>query len=147
VAQTFVPGDQASKPPEGLDRDGNPVRVIVADDEAIVRKLVSQVVKSAGYEMVGEAANGRIAVELYRSTRPGLVILDVKMPVLDGLGALKEIMKEDPSARVVVLTSEAEKELVTEIIKSGAKAYVVKPLDRESFLQKLRRVRGMEGGT
>ena len=136
----FVP---TAKKPEGFDDQWRPVRVLVVDDEIIVRRLVSQVLKSAGYEIVGEAGDGRRAVAMYASLRPDIVTLDVEMPLMDGFGTLEAILKENPRAVVVMLTNQTEKYTVARIIKAGAREYIVKPIKRNLILEKLRRVRGI----
>lgn len=129
--------------PEGWDAQDRPVRVLVVDDELIVRKLVTQVLKSAGYEIAGEAGDGRRAVEMYRMRRPDIVTLDVQMPIMDGFEALEQIRQADPKAVVVMLTNRMEKELVTRILKAGARDYIIKPIDRKLILAKLRKIRGL----
>jgi two-component system chemotaxis response regulator CheY len=137
----FVP--KAPKP-EGFDDQWRPVKVLVVDDEIIVRKLLSQVLKSAGYEIAGEAGDGRRAVDLYRMLHPDIVTLDVEMPFMDGFAALEQILRVDPKAVVVMLTNQKEKYTVAKIIKAGAKEYIVKPIDRTRILEKLRMVRGIK---
>ncbi len=129
--------------PEGLDENDRAVTVLVVDDEMIVRKLVSQVLKSAGYEIVGEADNGKKAVDMYKMLRPDIVTLDIQMPVMDGFAALEQILQENPKAVVVMLTSRMEKDVVTKIIAAGAKDYIVKPINRKLILAKLRKIRGI----
>ncbi len=129
--------------PEGFDSQWRPLRVLVVDDEVIVRRLVSQVLRSAGYEVVGEAENGRRAVELFKAHRPEIVTLDVEMPLMDGFEALTQILHLDQKALVVMLTNQTEKETVTRIIGAGAKDYIVKPIDRKLILAKLRKARGI----
>ena len=133
-----------SKRPEGINERGRACRVLVVDDEEIVRKMVVQVLRSVGYEIVGEAPNGKQAADLYKTAKPDIVTLDVMMPVMDGFTTLKTILEIDPEATVVMLTSESDKELVVRILKEGAKGYIVKPVQREAILQRLRQVRGLE---
>jgi two-component system, chemotaxis family, chemotaxis protein CheY len=127
--------------PEGLDLRGMPVRVLVVDDEELTRKLVSQVLLSVGYDVVAEARNGVEALEMFKMYKPELVTMDVRMPQMDGISALKQLKTIDPSANVVMLTNENDKETVTEILKSGALNYIVKPIKRQVILQKLREAR------
>jgi two-component system chemotaxis response regulator CheY len=129
--------------PEGWDALDRPVKVLVVDDELIVRKLVTQVLKSAGYEVVGEAGDGRRAVDMFRLRRPEIVTLDVQMPIMDGFEALGQILQANPKAVVVMLTNRMDKETVTKIIAAGAKDYIGKPVDRKLILAKLRRLRGL----
>jgi two-component system, chemotaxis family, chemotaxis protein CheY len=137
----FVP--KAPKP-EGFDDEWRPVRVLVVDDEIIVRRLLSQVLKSAGYEIVGEAGDGSRAVDLYKMLHPDIVTMDVEMPFMDGFAALEQILRVNPKAVVVMLTNQKEKYTVARIIKAGAREYIVKPIKRNLILEKLRRVRGIK---
>jgi two-component system chemotaxis response regulator CheY len=127
--------------PEGLDLRGMPVRVLVVDDEELTRKLIVQVLRSVGYDIVGEAENGKMALELYQHYKPGIVTLDVRMPQMDGYSTLTQILKMDKDATVVMLTNENDRETVTKILKAGAKNYVTKPIKRQVLLEKLREVR------
>lgn len=127
--------------PEGLDLRGMPVRVLIVDDEELTRKLVSQVLRSVGYDVVAEAKNGVEALEMFKMYKPEIVTMDVRMPQMDGISALKQLKLIDPGASVVMLTNENDKETVTEIIKAGALNYIVKPIKRQTILQKLREAR------
>ncbi|MBF9014677.1 MULTISPECIES: response regulator [unclassified Oceanispirochaeta] len=127
--------------PEGLDLRGMPVRVLIVDDEELTRKLVSQVLRSVGYDVVGEATNGVEALEMFKMYKPEMVTMDVRMPQMDGISALKQLKIIDPGASVVMLTNENDKETVTQIIKAGALNYIVKPIKRQTILQKLREAR------
>lgn len=130
--------------PEGVDKLGRPFKVLVVDDEVIVRKLIIQVLKSAGYEIVGEAGDGKRAVEMYRTLHPDIVTMDVEMPYLDGFEALKQILAHDPKAVVVMLTNQKEKHIVARIIDAGAKDYIIKPISRRVVLDKMRKLRASE---
>jgi len=129
--------------PEGFDVQWRPVRVLVVDDEVIVRKLVSQVLKSAGYEIAGEAGDGKRAVDMFKMLHPDIVTLDIEMPFMDGFAALEQILTINPNALVVMLTNQKEKHLVAKIIKAGAKGYILKPIKRQLILAKLRLIRGV----
>ncbi len=126
---------------EGVDARGLPVRVLVVDDEAITRKLTIQILKSVGYDIVAEAENGFIGVEYFKTFKPDIVTLDVKMPVMDGPTAIRKMLQIDPSATVVMLTNENFRDTVAELLKLGATDYIVKPINRERILEKLRSVR------
>ena len=122
---TGAEGDAA---PEQLAQSAlRPVRrVVVAEDEALIRLDVVEMLHEAGYEVVAEAENGQRAVELAREHRPDLVLMDVKMPVLDGITAAEQIAT-DRIAPVVLLTAFSQRELVERAREAGAMAYVVKP--------------------
>jgi response regulator NasT len=103
-----------------------PRRVVVAEDEALIRLDLVEMLAEEGYLVVGQAGDGRTAVELAARHRPDVVIMDVKMPVLDGISAAEQITAERLSA-VVMLTAFSQRELVERAVEAGAMAYVVKP--------------------
>jgi two-component system chemotaxis response regulator CheY len=109
-------------------------RLLIVDDALIMRKLIRGVAESAGWQIVAEAGDGKEAVELYRSLRPDLVTLDLVMPVMGGLDALKEIRAEDPEARVIIITALDQKETLAASINAGAMDFIVKPFQREQML-------------
>ena len=100
------------------------VRILVAEDEAIIRMDLIEMLQAAGYEVVGEATNGQEAIDLALAHKPDLAILDVKMPVLDGISAASKIIEIAP---VLMLTAFSQRELVERARDAGVMAYVVKP--------------------
>ncbi len=108
------------------DLPAPPVRVVIAEDEALIRLDLREVLTEEGYVVVGEAGDGRAAVQLVTDLRPEVVILDVKMPLLDGISAAREIASRRLAA-VVMLTAFSQRELVEQARDAGAMAYVVKP--------------------
>ncbi|MFF8788288.1 ANTAR domain-containing response regulator [Streptomyces sp. NPDC015125] len=104
-------------------------RVVIAEDEALIRLDLKEMLEEEGYTVVGEAGDGRTAVELAREHRPDLVILDVKMPVLDGISAAEKIAEES-IAPVLMLTAFSQRELVERARDAGAMAYLVKPFSK-----------------
>ena len=110
-------------------------RVLVVDDAAFMRKVVSDALTSGGHEVVGEAGNGTEAVQRYQELSPELVTLDITMPEKDGLEALAEIIAIDPSARVLMCSALGQESKVIESIKLGAKDFVVKPFAPERLLE------------
>lgn len=108
-------------------------RVVVAEDEAIIRLDVVEILRDAGFDVVGEAGDGEAAVRLTEELRPDLVVLDVKMPVLDGISAAERIGRSGVAA-VVLLTAFSQKELVDRARDAGAMAYVVKPFSADDLV-------------
>lgn len=124
--------------PIGIGKGGTPYRILVVDDSTVMRKIVTQILRSEAFDVVAEGSNGEEGIELYKEHRPDLVTMDVNMPIMDGLTALKKIIEVDAAARIVMLTSESEQKMVLEAIQSGAKNYVVKPPDRTVLLEKVK---------
>jgi response regulator NasT len=108
-------------------------RIVIADDEPFIRIDLRENLESLGYDVVGEAADGKHAVELARKLRPDIVIMDIKMPEMDGIAALR-VLTEENIAPVLLLTAYGEGELIQQASDAGAVAYMVKPY-RQSDLQ------------
>jgi two-component system, chemotaxis family, chemotaxis protein CheY len=107
--------------------------ILVVDDAAFMRMRMSKILLGAGYQVV-QAENGREAVEKYKGSRPDAVLMDITMPEMDGLAALKAIRAHDPSARVAMVTALGQQQIVLEAVKSGAKDFLVKPCEGERVL-------------
>jgi two-component system chemotaxis response regulator CheY len=110
-------------------------RILVVDDAAFMRKMVTDALTKGGHEVIGEAGNGAEAVEQYQSLKPDLTTLDITMPEKDGLSALKDIMALDPSAKVIMCSALGQESKVLESIKLGAKDFVVKPFQADRVLE------------
>jgi two-component system, response regulator PdtaR len=110
-----------------------PRRVLIAEDEALIRLDLKEMLEESGYTVVGEAADGEAAIELARTLEPDVAILDVKMPVLDGISAAERITADGLCA-VVMLTAFSQRELVERAVDAGAMAYLVKPFARSDLL-------------
>ena len=110
-----------------------PLRVVIAEDEALIRLDLKEMLEEEGYEIAGEASDGERAVELAASLRPDLMILDVKMPVLDGISAAEQIAARR-IAPVVILTAFSQRELVERARDAGAMAYIVKPFTKADLV-------------
>lgn len=121
------------------------IRLLIADDHALVRSgLRSMLQREPGIEIVGEARNGREAVELCRSLRPDLVLMDVRMPGMDGLEATRAIKREHPETGVLMVTMHENRDYMLEATKAGAAGYVLKDASRNELLSAVRRVLGNE---
>lgn len=107
--------------------------ILVVDDAAFMRMRMTKILSEAGYEVI-QADNGRDAIEQYRGKKPDAVLLDITMPEMDGLTALKEIRAIDPEARVAMVTALGQQQVVLEAVKSGAKDFLVKPCEGERVL-------------
>ena len=127
------------KDPEGLKPDGTAYRVLIVDDSMFVAKQLSQILTSAGFEVVGTAADGQAGVEKFKELHPkvDLVTMDVTMPRMDGVTALQQIMDFDKDARVVMISALGKNDLVKNSLMIGAKNYIVKPLDRQKVLERI----------
>jgi two-component system, response regulator PdtaR len=110
-----------------------PLRVLVAEDESLIRLDLVEMLREEGYEVCGESGDGQAAVDLAHELRPDLVVLDVKMPVLDGLSAAEQIVRAR-IAPVVILTAFSQRDLVERAREAGAMAYLVKPFQKKDLL-------------
>jgi len=107
--------------------------ILVVDDAAFMRMRMSKILTEAGYTVI-QAENGRDALDKYQANKPDAVLMDITMPEMDGITALKEIRAFDPSARVAMVTALGQQQIVLEAVKSGAKDFLVKPCDGERVL-------------
>lgn len=122
-----------------------PIRVLIADDHAMILEgLGAMISRQPDMRVVAEAANGREAVELWKKYRPDVTLLDLRMPELDGVGAINALRNLDAGARIVVLTTYDTDEHIYRAIKAGAKAYLLKDARREELLECIRRVHAGE---
>jgi two-component system chemotaxis response regulator CheY len=108
-------------------------RVLIVDDALIMRKRIKEIAEEAGWDVAGEARDGEEAVALYLREKPDLVTLDIVMPKLDGVSALKRMIENDPQARVVMVSAVNQKDKLAECIQAGAIDFIVKPFDRASL--------------
>ncbi|MCL5056583.1 MAG: response regulator [Actinobacteria bacterium] len=116
------------------------MRILIADDSLFVRSCLRRIVEEAGHEVVGEAENGQAAVDLYNETRPDVVTMDITMPGISGLEAVKTIKSRDPSARIVMVSAMELDPVIKEAIAYGAKGFIPKPFIPEKVLQELEAV-------
>jgi len=116
--------------------------VLVCDDAIFMRTMISDILTQAGFEVVGEAESGSQAVEKYRSLKPDLVTMDIVMPDMGGIEAVREICKRDPDAKILMCSAMGQQALVVEAIQAGAKDFVVKPFQPSRVLEAVQRVLG-----
>jgi len=117
-------------------------RIMVVDDAAFLRAMLKDILIKAGHEVVFEAENGLEAVEKYKAVRPDLVTMDITMPVMEGVEAVKEIRKLDPGANIVMCSAMGQKNLIIEAIQSGAKDFIVKPFQSNRVLEAINKAIG-----
>ena len=116
--------------------------ILICDDAAFMRMMIKDILTKNGYTVVGEAENGAKAVEKYAELKPDLVLMDITMPEMDGIQALKKIKEEDPSATVIMCSAMGQQAMVIESIQSGAKDFIVKPFQADRVLEAVRKVVG-----
>jgi len=110
-------------------------KILIVDDAQIMRRNLKMILEQAGHEVVGEAENGKQAIRMYVNTKPDLVTMDISMPTMQGIDALREIISIDSDAKVIMISSLAQKNQVLEAIDIGAKHYIVKPIKAENVLK------------
>lgn len=110
-------------------------RVLIVDDSMMMRRNIETILKSVGHEVVGQAVNGKQAVEMYLKFRPDLVTMDISMPLMNGISAVSEIIRVDQEAKIIMISAHNQKQMVFEAIKSGAKHYILKPIDAENVIK------------
>lgn len=116
--------------------------VLVVDDTAFMRMTLKNMLEKNGYEVVGEGEDGAKGVDLYKQLKPSLVTMDITMPNMDGITAIKEILSFDPNATVVVVSAMGQKSLVIEALNAGAKDFVVKPFQPDRIAEALAKIGG-----
>lgn len=109
-------------------------RVLLCDDAQVIRVMLSRILAEGGFTVVGEAANGEQAVNLYRQLKPDLVFMDITMPEMNGIDAVKVITKEDPQAKIVMCSAMGQKAHVLEAVQAGAKNFIIKPFESQKVL-------------
>lgn len=127
-------------PPIGLNKNGSSITAIVIDDTFTERRIMAQILRSSGFDVIGEAEDGHAGLRMALDLKPQLIILDYYMPKMDGLDTLKQIKRVNPNTCVIMSTSESDKDIAVEIFKTGADDYIVKPLDRLIVIRKLENV-------
>lgn len=115
-------------------------RILVVDDAAFMRMMIKNILSKNGYEIIGEAENGQVAIELYKKLKPDLVTMDITMPEMNGIEGVKAIREFDPDAKIIMCSAMGQQAMVMEAIQAGAKDFIVKPFQQDRILQAIGRV-------
>lgn len=117
-------------------------QVLIVDDAAFMRLNLKNIIEDLGFEVIGEAENGEISIERYKELEPDLVTMDITMPEMDGIEAIKEIKKYDDNARIIVCSAMGQQKMVIKAIEAGAKDFIVKPFDKDRIKEAINNVFG-----
>jgi len=117
-------------------------RVLIVDDATFMRMMVKDILEKNGYEVIGEASNGVKAVEIYKAENPDIVTMDITMPEMDGIEAVKQIKEFDPSAKIVMCSAMGQQSMVMDAIRAGAMDFIVKPFQADRVLEAVKKVLG-----
>ncbi|MBU5454624.1 MULTISPECIES: response regulator [Eubacteriales] len=117
-------------------------RVLIVDDASFMRMMIKDILQKNGFDVIAEASNGLEAVELYKKERPDVVTMDITMPDMDGIEAVKQIRAFDPNAKIIMCSAMGQQSMVMDAIKSGAKDFIVKPFQADRVLEAIRKVVG-----
>lgn len=115
-------------------------KILVTDDAAFMRMQLKDILTKLGHEVIGEAENGEVSIEKYKELQPDLVTMDITMPGLDGISALKGIKKLDANAKVIMCSAMGQQSMVIDAIKEGAKDFIVKPFTADRIKESLEKV-------
>lgn len=110
-------------------------RILIVDDAAFMRMMIKDILVKNGFEVVGEAADGAQAIEKYAELKPDLVTMDITMPEMDGIQALKEIKEKDPTATIIMCSAMGQQAMVIDAISAGAKDFIVKPFQADRVIE------------
>ena len=116
--------------------------ILICDDAAFMRMMIKDILTNNGYNVAGEAENGLRGVEKYKEVNPDLVLMDITMPEMDGIQALREIKKVDPNASVIMCSAMGQQAMVIESIQAGAKDFIVKPFQADRVIEAVKKVVG-----
>lgn len=116
--------------------------VLICDDAAFMRMMIKDILTKNGYTVAGEAENGAKAVEKYKELTPDLVLMDITMPEMDGIAALKAIKAQDAGAKIIMCSAMGQQAMVIESIQAGAKDFIVKPFQPDRVLEAVKKVIG-----
>ena len=120
------------------------INILIADDLQFIKLVLRDLLEKAGFRVVGEASNGEEAVELFQDKRPDVVLMDITMPKMDGLTALKKILKTDPGANIIMCSALGQQTLVVQALQMGAKDFIVKPFQPERVINSIKKTLDIE---
>ncbi len=115
-------------------------RILIVDDSRTTRRILRQILEDKGHEVVGEAANGEEGVAKYKELKPDLTTMDITMPGLDGVEALRKIKEHDPDAKVIMVSAAGQKHKVLDAMKAGAAEFLTKPFEEEEIVERIESV-------
>lgn len=118
-------------------------RILIVDDAAFMRMMIRDILSKNGFEVVGEAQDGAQAIEKFKELRPDLITMDITMPEMDGIAALKEIKKLDPGAKVIMCSAMGQQAMVIDAIQAGAKDFIVKPFQTDRVIEAINKTLGV----
>jgi len=115
-------------------------KILVVDDAAFMRMMLKNILGKDGHEIVGEGSDGEEAVKKYFELKPDIVTMDIVMPKVDGINATREILKQDPNAKIVMISALGQEAMVKEALQLGAKDFIVKPFNKDKVLEVINKV-------
>jgi two-component system chemotaxis response regulator CheY len=115
-------------------------RILVCDDSAFMRMMLKRILIENGHEVIAEAGDGRQAVQLFRQFKPDLITMDITMPKMDGIEAVKIIHEENPLVRIIMVTAIGQRAVITEALKAGASDFIVKPFDASQVMETIDKI-------
>ncbi len=115
-------------------------KILIVDDAIFMRKMLSDILKEGGYDVVAEAGDGKVAIEEYKKVKPDLVTMDIIMPEMGGIDAVKQIIDIDESAKILMVSAMGQQQLVVEAIQAGAKDFIVKPFEASRVITAVQRI-------
>lgn len=114
--------------------------ILIVDDAAFMRMVMKDIVKEMGHNVVAEASNGLEAVKLYSQVQPDLVTMDITMPEMDGVAAVRQIKKIDPNAKIIMCSAMGQQTMVLDAIQAGARDFIVKPIQKERVFEAINKI-------
>lgn len=125
---------------KGLRQDGTAIRILAVDDSPVTRKMIKKALEPEGFEVVGEAGNGKEAIDLWRQLSPDIITMDVTMPIMDGLEAALAIKQEKPEQKIVMLSAMSDQDIVAQAMSRGINHFCSKPFKADEMVNKLLQV-------